>query len=63
MLTFLFNYKSDSGQKEVNTVHSTHLFMSSSAVQGWQVGKRSVTLTKMSPLSGLQMANGVVMGN
>lgn len=63
MLTFLFNYKSGSGQKEVNTVHSTHLFMSSSAVQGWQVGKRSVTLTIMSPLSGLPIATGVMMAN
>lgn len=61
MLTFLFNYKSGSGQKEVNAVHSTHLFMSASAVQGWHIGKRSMTLTKMSPLSGLPLATGVVM--
>lgn len=58
MLTFLFNYKSSSGQDEVNTVHSTHLFMSSSAVQGWQVGKRSVTLAKTSPSLGFRWPVG-----
>ena len=58
MLTFLVNYKSSHGQREVSTVHSTYLFMSSYAVWGWPVRKRSLTLAKRPPLSGLQMTIG-----
>lgn len=63
MLTFLLNYKSGSGQKEVNTVHFTYIFMSSSASRDDELEKRSVTVAKMPPRSGFQMVSRVAMGN
>lgn len=37
---------------------STHIFMSSSAIQGGCTGKRSVTLARMPPLPGMARGGG-----